>query len=66
MRRSLAPEDRAVLADRLWRSVEDNDQADIQDEWLKEAERRYQELKDGKVKSLDGRKVLDSLLVKYS
>ena len=63
---ALTPEDRAILADRLWQSVEAEPQTDIQDEWLEVAERRFQELKSGKVRPLEGRQILDSLLVKYS
>ena len=46
---TLAPEDRAILADRLWQSVEAEPQIDIQGGWLEVAERRFQELKTGNV-----------------
>lgn len=42
--------DRALLAERLISSLESEDNADVEKLWVEEAERRYKEYKEGKVK----------------
>jgi putative addiction module component (TIGR02574 family) len=45
----LPPEDRAELARRLIESLEDADVGDYEAEWIKQAERRYEEYRKGAV-----------------
>lgn len=43
---------RAVLAERLLQSLDENELSDVEDAWILEAERRRQELKSGKVSGI--------------
>jgi Putative addiction module component len=45
----LPENERAILALNLIRSLEKEEDSDVSDIWFDEAERRYQELKQGKV-----------------
>jgi putative addiction module component (TIGR02574 family) len=56
----LSNEERAILARNLIRSLE-NDEEDIDSEalWIEEADRRYQELKAGKVKGISAEQVFE-------
>jgi hypothetical protein len=51
-------EARASLAEKLLRSLDDPKDAENEQLWLAEAQRRHQELKSGKVVALDGDAVL--------
>jgi putative addiction module component (TIGR02574 family) len=46
----LAPRDRARLAERLIASLDDAVDADAEEAWVREGERRLDELKSGKAK----------------
>lgn len=46
---SLPVEDRVVLAQRVWDSMEHFASADVEKAWLEEAERRWREIEEGKV-----------------
>ena len=46
----LSAYDRALLAERLINSLESEDDTDVEKLWAEEAERRYKEYKEGKVK----------------
>jgi putative addiction module component (TIGR02574 family) len=45
---SLSSRDRARLAMNLIKSLDDHDDADVEELWLQEAERRYREYREGK------------------
>ncbi len=45
---SLPPQERAFLADRLLSSLDENSLSEVDEAWITEAERRYQEYKKGK------------------
>ena len=45
---SLPPQERAFLADRLLSSLDEHALSDVDEAWVIEAERRYQEYKNGK------------------
>ncbi len=54
----LSQQERAFLADRLLSSLDDGDVLnDIDSAWIAEAERRYQEYKDGKRKGIPAQDV---------
>ena len=46
----LPPKDRAVLAERLLASLDEEPEEDVEELWYAEAERRYQEYREGKAK----------------
>lgn len=55
---SLSRQERAFLADRLLSSLDgDNALSDVDIAWITEAERRYNEYKDGKRKGIPAEKV---------
>ena len=58
---SLSPEARAQLADQLLASLDGENQKDIDAAWGEEAERRIQEIKEGKVETIDGELVMKEL-----
>ncbi|MBI5308943.1 MAG: addiction module protein [Planctomycetes bacterium] len=47
----LSSRERALLAEHLISSLENNEDADAERLWIDEAERRYREYKEGKVKT---------------
>ena len=47
----LPPHERAQLAERLINSLDEEENQETERLWLEEAERRYQEYKEGKVKT---------------
>lgn len=47
---SLSIEDRVVLAQRVWESMGHFANADIEKAWMDEADRRWREIEEGKVK----------------
>ncbi|MGH8245283.1 MAG: addiction module protein [Gammaproteobacteria bacterium] len=49
---ALPPAARALLADRLWQSVEGHSQSDLDPEVVAMIDRRYRELKSGQVKGV--------------
>jgi putative addiction module component (TIGR02574 family) len=58
---SLSPGARAMLADHLLESLNWEDQKRIDAIWAEEAERRMQEIRDGKVETIDGEQVMREL-----
>jgi putative addiction module component (TIGR02574 family) len=58
---SLAPKQRAMLADRLLESLDGPDQKRIDALWAEEAERRLREIDEGKVQLMDGEQVMREL-----
>ena len=64
----LSPEDRARLAVRLLSSLEGATESpeEIEKVWIKEAERRFQELRDGVVQGIPAREVFSELRNKRS
>ena len=58
---SLPPGARAMLADHLRESLDAKDQKRIDAIWAEEAERRMEEIRQGKVQPLDGESVMRRL-----
>ena len=58
---ALAPAARAQLADQLLASLDGENQKEIDAAWGEEAERRIQEIKEGKVEPIDGESVMKEL-----
>ena len=61
---SLPVDVKIQIADNLLRSLYPKDE-EIDKLWIKEAEKRVRELKEGKAKSITGNKVFDELKKKY-
>jgi putative addiction module component (TIGR02574 family) len=57
---ALPPQARALLAEDLLASL-DSSQAEIDEAWRIEIERRIQEIREGRVELLDGDKVMSEL-----
>ena len=57
----LSPGARAMLAGHLLESLDDENQKRIDAIWGEEAERRMQEIRDGKVETIDGEQVMREL-----
>ena len=49
---ALPPQSRALLADRLWQSVEDGSEPEVDPDVVALIDRRYRELKSGQAKGL--------------
>lgn len=58
---SLSPGARAMLAGQLLESLDRENEKRIEAIWVKEAERRMQEIRDGKVQPIDGEQVMRDL-----
>lgn len=58
---SLPPGERAMLADHLLGSLDAENQKRIEAIWAEEAERRMQEIREGKVQPIDGELVMKEL-----
>lgn len=63
---SLPPGARAMLADHLLQSLDAENQKRIDAIWGEEAERRMQEIRDGKVQPIDGKLVMKELRARRS
>ena len=48
---SLPPQERAIIAEHIIRSLDDEEDTEVEQLWIAEAERRYKEYKEGKVKA---------------
>ena len=59
----LSKQERAILARKLIQSIDEKEceEENCEDVWIEEADRRYQELKDGKVKGIPAQDVLDEI-----
>jgi len=62
---SLSPDARAMLADHLLESLDDESQKRIDALWAKEAERRSKEIDDGVVAPIPGEEVMNRLRARY-
>jgi putative addiction module component (TIGR02574 family) len=58
---ALPAKKREALAEKLWRSLDDGTQEEIQQAWLDEIGRRVEDLRSGKVKAIPGKKVMASI-----
>ena len=47
----LQPQERAILVEHIIRSLDDEEDPEVENLWIAEAERRYKEYKEGKVKA---------------
>ncbi len=47
----LPPQERAILAEHIIRSLDGEEDPEVERLWIAEAERRYKEYKEGKVKA---------------
>ena len=57
----LPEHERAILALNLIRSLEKEEDSDTTDHWVEEAERRYQELKQGIIKGKPAKQVFQDV-----
>lgn len=55
----LPVEDRVVLAQRVWDSVEHFANADVEKAWMEEADRRWREIEEGKVQCQPADRVME-------
>lgn len=63
---ALSPECRLTIAERLWRSVSDDDQTSIAQSWADELERRLRVVESGEMALLPGTQVMADLKAKYA
>jgi putative addiction module component (TIGR02574 family) len=61
----LPPLTRAMLADHLLQSLDVPEQKEIDDAWAAEAERRMEEIREGKVETIDGELVIKELKSRF-
>lgn len=59
--RSLSPEDRTELIRTLIADLDGPAEADVEQAWLEEAQRRHREVVEGKVKPVPGARVFENL-----
>ncbi|MCP4345779.1 MAG: addiction module protein [Desulfobacterales bacterium] len=57
----LPPAEREILAERLLYSLDSEYLADIEDAWIQEAERRYQEFQNDKSRGIPGDEVFHNI-----
>ncbi len=62
----LSSRERALLAEHLISSLENNEDADAERLWIDEAERRYREYKEGKVKARPASQVFKDAFTKLA
>ena len=55
----LPPTDRARLAERLLETLDESEDADVEEQWLQEAEQRYRDYRAGKIGSTPADKVFE-------
>lgn len=58
---ALPAKKREALADKLWQSLDDGTQEEIQQAWLDEIGRRVDEVRSGRVKTIPGNKVIEAV-----
>ena len=61
----LPTNERASLAARLIRSLDEEEESDVEKSWIQEAERRYQEYRNGNVTGRPSEKVLKEIRSKF-
>jgi putative addiction module component (TIGR02574 family) len=57
---SLSVEDRVIIAQRIWDSIESFVNVEIEKIWLDEAEKRWMEIEGGKVKCISADEVMQT------
>jgi putative addiction module component (TIGR02574 family) len=57
----LSPQEREELADNILRSLDDAPLTAVDEAWVAEAERRYNDFKSGKTQGISGDKVFDQI-----
>jgi putative addiction module component (TIGR02574 family) len=62
----LTAEERGALADSLWESLLTPEELEIQQAWIDEAERRIDEIRAGKAKTIPWEDVRRELIEKYA
>ena len=62
----LGVEERGALADAIWESLLTDEEREIQQSWIEEAERRLQEMEEGTVELIPGEQVIRELRAKYA
>ncbi len=55
---ALAPDERALLAHRLWDSLADFADPEVEQAWLAEAERRWHEIEEGTVRCVSAEEAM--------
>lgn len=58
---ALSPEERELLAERLLRSTEDTEPTEIDSAWVREADRRYEEYRAGRVQGIPGDQIFSQI-----
>ena len=56
---ALPEKDRAILAERLLASLDEGEEEGVEEAWAAVAERRYRELREGKVQGRPASEVID-------
>jgi putative addiction module component (TIGR02574 family) len=56
---TLQVDERAMLAQRIWDSIEHFVSRDVEQAWLEEAERRWQEIEEGRVQCVSGKEAIN-------
>ena len=57
----LSKKERGLLAEKLLRSIDDNSLTEIDELWIKEAEKRYNDYLAGKTKGIQGDKIFSDI-----
>ncbi len=63
---NLPPQERALLAEHLLNSLDEDEDPEAEKLWIAEAERRYQAFKQGKVKGIPADKVFREVRSKFA
>lgn len=63
---ALPPSARAMIADHLLQSLDEPNQKEIDEAWAKEAERRMQEIREGRVETIDSESVMEELRSRFN
>lgn len=63
---NLPSDARALLAERLFESLDLGEEGSFHNQWAEEASRRLDELRSGKVQAIDGEEVFRKMRLKYS
>jgi len=61
----LSINERALLAERLLSTLDQNEDISVEELWIVEAERRYKEYKAGRIKSKPAEQVFDDAINKF-
>jgi len=58
---SLSTEERIIIAQQIWESVEDFVTPDVEKEWLEESEKRWRDIEEGRVKCIPAEEVIQKV-----